>query len=159
MGRVGRLAGAILAESGGRWFLVGNPKGPLDLGGAGFEAAGVVVDAMRQPWIELRPTHAIALAAPVLRIDLEGEALARCLAERFLIERNGSVSDRLWRLVLQGERGPARGPSDDDDDDDDDDGDEEPTLRGEPGVIDARWLGLIPAPVWRLVRDTVLRCS
>jgi hypothetical protein len=26
------------------------------------------------------------------------------------------------------------------------------------GAVDARWLGEIPAPVWQIVRDTVLRC-
>ena len=37
MARVGRLAGAILAESHGHYFLVGNTKAPCDWRKAGFE--------------------------------------------------------------------------------------------------------------------------
>jgi hypothetical protein len=55
-----------------------------------------------------------------------------------VIERNGSVSERLWRLVLAGG---------------DPDAEDEPRER-----IDARWLGEMPSPIWRMIRDTVLRC-
>ena len=41
----------------------------------------------------------MAIGEPFLAMDVEGEALANVLAARFVIERNGSVSDRLWRLV------------------------------------------------------------
>jgi len=71
-------------------------------------------------------------------LDLEGEALARVLAERFIITRNGSVSERLWRLVIQ------CGRVDDED--------------TPAGAVDARWLGAMPAPMWQIVRDAVLRC-
>jgi hypothetical protein len=49
-----------------------------------------------------------------------------------VIERNGSVSERLWRLVLGD--APAE-------------------------VVDLRWLGQMPLQVWQVVRDTVLKCS
>lgn len=136
MARVGRLAGAILAESAGDFFLVGNTKEPCDFEAAGFDPPGEI-DALERRYIRLAPRRAIELAAPYLRLDLEGEALAALLAERLLIERNASVSDRLWRLLM------------------DPDGREEPS---DCEAVDARWLAEIPAPVWRIVRDTVLRC-
>ncbi|MGH2652490.1 MAG: precorrin-3B C(17)-methyltransferase, partial [Actinomycetota bacterium] len=59
------------------------------------------------------------------------------LARRFLIERNGSVSDRLWRLVIGADE-EGEGPEEDE--------------------IDAQWLAEVPNRVWEIVRDTVLRC-
>ena len=136
MARVGRIAGAILAETGGEFFLVGNTKEPCDFEAAGFESPGEI-DALERHYIRLAPRRAVELAAPYLRLDLEGEALAALLAERLLIERNASVSDRLWRLLID--------PS----------GQEE---LPEEEAVDARWLVEIPAPIWGIVRDTVLRC-
>jgi hypothetical protein len=139
MARVGRLAGAILAESGGRYFLVGNPKAPCDWEREGFASPGVV-DAMKQPYVRLeakRPTSEVAIGEPYLDVPLEGEALPALLAARFLIERNASVSDRLWRIVTNPEDAL------------------EPPARSS---IDARWLAEMPAPVWRIVRDSILRC-
>jgi len=136
MARVGRLAGALLAETGGEFFLVGNTKEPCDFEAAGFESPGEI-DALGRRYIRLAPRRAVELAAPYLRLDLEGEALAALLAERLLIERNASVSDRLWRLLID--------PS----------GQEE---LPEDEAVDARWLAEIPGPIWGIVRDTVLRC-
>ncbi|HUY26874.1 MAG TPA: hypothetical protein VMV27_05595 [Candidatus Binataceae bacterium] len=136
MARVGRIAGAILAETGGEFFLVGNTKEPCDFEAAGFDSPGEI-DALERRYIRLAPRRAVELAAPYLRLDLEGEALAALLAERLLIERNASVSDRLWQLLID--------PS----------GQEE--LPGDEAV-DARWLAEIPTPIWAIVRDTVLRC-
>ncbi|MBI3768381.1 MAG: precorrin-3B C(17)-methyltransferase [Deltaproteobacteria bacterium] len=136
MARVGRLAGAVLAETEGRLFLVGNPKEPCDFGARGFEDPGTI-DAIARPFVELRSRADVDIAPPCLTIAVEGEPLAELLADRFLIARNGSVSDRLWRLVIDPD---ASG--------------------GDPRdrVIDARWLGEMPAPVWRIIRDAVLRC-
>jgi hypothetical protein len=136
MARVGRIAGAILAETGGEFFLVGNTKEPCDFEAAGFESPGEI-DALERRYIRLAPRRAVELAAPYLRLELEGEALAALLAERLLIERNASVSDRLWQLLMD--------PS----------GQEE---LPEDEAVDARWLAEIPAPIWGIVRDTVLRC-
>ena len=136
MARVGRLAGAIVAETGGEFFLVGNTKEPCDFEAAGFESPGEI-DALERRYIRLAPRRAVELAAPYLRLELEGEALAALLAERLLIERNASVSDRLWQLLID--------PS----------GQEE---LPEDEAVDARWLAEIPAPIWGIVRDTVLRC-
>ena len=137
MALVGRLAGAILAETGGQFFLVGNPKEPCDFAVAGFEPPGVI-DAMERPFIRLSPLRPVQVPQPYLTMTVEGEALAQLLVDRFVIPRNGSVSDRLWRLVTdprQEHRAAAT------------------------GMIDARWLGEIPAEIWRIVRETVLKCS
>ena len=136
MARVGRLAGALLAETGGEFFLVGNTKEPCDFEAAGFESPGEI-DALERRYIRLAPRRAVELAAPYLRLELEGEALAALLAERLLIDRNASVSDRMWQLLMD-PTGQEELPEDE--------------------AVDARWLAEIPAPIWGIVRDTVLRC-
>ncbi len=136
MARAGRLAGAILAETGGKFFLIGNTKEPCDFEAAGFEPPGEI-DALKQPYIRLSARRSIEISPPCITLDLEGEALAAVLAERLLIERNGSVSDRLWRLLMD--------PSGQED-------------FPEDQVAYVRWLGEIPSPIWGIVRDAVLRC-
>jgi hypothetical protein len=136
MSRVARLAGALLVETQGRYFLVGNPKGPCDLAAAGFAPSAEPVDAMVRPWIELEPRGPIKLAAPVLDYGLDGLAAITKLADQLVIPRNASVSDRLWRLII--------GMIDD-----------EPV----PDVVDARWLSEAPERVWSIVRDAVLKCT
>jgi hypothetical protein len=136
MARVGRLAGAILAETGGKFFLIGNTKEPCDFNAAGFEPPEAI-DALKRPYIPLSMRRTVEISPPSLSLDLEGERLAAMLAERLLIERNGSVSERLWRLLMD--------PS----------GQEELPL-DQP--VDVRWLGEMPAPIWNIVRDAVLRC-
>jgi len=135
MARVGRLAGALIVESlvNGEsvWFLVGDTKVPCDWEAAGFKRPEER-DVQRVPWVRLSPTTP-SLEGACLRIELEGEPAARCIAERLLIARTGAVSERLWRLIVGEE------PS----------GDE----------LDARWLGETPIHVWDVVRDAVLRCS
>lgn len=135
MARVGRLAGAILAETGGDYFLIGNLKEPCDFAAVGFETPKEV-DAMKQAYIRLTVKHEALIACPYLIIDFEGEALARLLGERLLIERNGSVSERLWRLIM------------------------DPGGREEVSELptNAHWLAEVPAEIWQIVRDAVLRC-
>jgi hypothetical protein len=148
MARVGRLAGAILAETCGDYFLVGNAKQPCDWRAAGFEPP-VELDARVRPAVRLARCGTPVLAAPLLELDVEGEALARLLADRFVILRTGSVSERLWRLVIGGSDeldDPSSLPS-------------LPGLPGLPGAIAARWLGEIPPAIWQIVRDAVLRCT
>ena len=137
MGLVGRLAGAILAETEGQFFMVGNPKEPCDFAAAGFESPGAI-DALERPFIRLSPCRSVQVSEPYLTVDVEGEALARLLVDRFIIQRNGSVSDRLWRLVTNC-AGENRGVLD--------------------GRIEARWLAEIPPEIWHIVRETVLKCS
>ncbi len=136
MARVGRIAGAILAETGGRYFLVGNTKMPCDWARAGFEAPAEI-DAVKRPYLPLVARAPVDIGGVQLTLALEGEELANRLADLFVIRRTGSVSERLWRLVLGG--------SEEDDVPD-------------AGTIDARWLGEMPLRVWQVVQDTVLRC-
>ncbi len=137
MALVGRLAGAILAETEGQFFLVGNPKEPCDFAAVGFEPPGVI-NAMERPFVRLSPCRSVQVPQPNLTVDIEGEALARLLVDRFIIPRNGSVSDRLWRLITDPKQ-ENRAVID--------------------GNIDARWLGDIPTEIWRIVRETVLKCT
>ena len=137
MARAGRLAGAILVETKGAYFLVGNPKRPCAWAAAGFEPPGEL-DALARPFVRLGRSGTVDAPGPWLELELEGEEAAALLAARFLIERNGSVSDRLWRLVT-GAGGDTPEPAAD-------------------AVIDARWLGELPAPIWEIVRETVLKC-
>ena len=138
MARVGRLAGAIFVESDGAHFLVGNTKRPCDWTAAGFEPPGEV-DARARPFVRLRRSGPMDVPGPWLEIGVEGEEAAALLAARFLIERTGSVSDRLWRLVTgAGGEGP------------------EPAAGA---VLDARWLAAMPSNVWEIVRETVLKCT
>jgi hypothetical protein len=137
MALVGRLAGAILAETGGQFFLVGNPKEPCDFAAVGFECPGVI-NAMERPFIRLSPLRPVQIPQPSLTMTVEGEDLARLLVDRFVIQRNGSVSDRLWRLVTD--------PKQED-------------RAVSAGTIDAQWLGEIPTEIWHIVRETVLKCT
>ncbi len=145
MARVGRLAGALLAEtlfagSQTSYYLVGNTKEPCDWSAAGFEPPAI--DPSAASFVKMTALRPIELSTPHLTMNVEGEELARTLAQRFLVERNGSVSERLWRLIIH------RGVPEDDVPDD-----AEP-----PKVVDADCRGEIPAPLWNIVRDTVLRC-
>ncbi|XXZ13284.1 precorrin-3B C(17)-methyltransferase [Sorangium sp. So ce315] len=137
MARVGRLGGAILAETQGEYYLVGNTKAPVDFREAGFEPPDEV-ELVKGAYLRLKPLRQVKVQAPALLLDVEGEELAKRLVQRFVIDRNGSVSERLWRLVYSHDD-----PLDDA---------EAPVER------DARWLGHIPEPIWQLVRDNVLRC-
>lgn len=129
MAVIGRLAGALLVESGTEYWLVGDLKEPCDFAAHGFEPPGPT-SAKAQVCTRLRPVRAITLGPPLLRADttLEGAQLADLVARRFVIERNRSVSERLWRLVSD-------------------------------SAGDARWLLEVPDVVWQIVRDGVLKCS
>lgn len=137
MACVGRLAGAILVETEGQFFLVGNPKEPCDFAAVGFEPPGVI-NALERPFVRLSPRRPVQVPHPYVTVDVEGEALARLLVDRFVIPRNGSVSDRLWRLVTDPKQENRAVPD---------------------GSIDARWLGEIPTEIWHIVRETVLKCT
>jgi hypothetical protein len=136
MARIGRLAGALLVETRDAWWLVGNTKEPCDWHAHGFEAP-VEIDAVKRQYIRLERGDATPdIGEPHLVIEEDGEELARDVARRLLVDRNGSVSERLWRLVL-GVDDLERAPR---------------------GGVAARWLVEVPEPVWQVVRDSVLRC-
>lgn len=141
MSRVGRLAGALVVETGGAYYLVGNPKVPCDWRAHGFEPPGEL-DARVRPVVPLQRIAAgepaLAPGAPQLTLEIEGDAVPQLLAAQLVIPRTGSVSERLWRLVI-GESDESDAPI--------------------PDVIDARWLAELPPAIWSIVRDAVLRCS
>lgn len=135
MARLTRLSGALLLASKGAFYLIGETKEPCDFLANGFqtppelESGGVAFRAL----CGVGPkSHAEA----ALLLPLEGEACAKLLAQRLLIERNASVSERLWRLSF---------------------GLSEPDQEPE-GQLDAAWLVEVPEVVWGAVRDSVLRC-
>jgi hypothetical protein len=134
MARIARLAGALLAETEGRYYLVGDLKEPCDFARAGFEPPGEL-EAGTPAYRLLLALRPITLEPPVLTLKLEGERLAHRLADFLVIKRNGSVSERLWRLIIQ------------------------PELHEGQAEIDARWLGEVPRGIWQIVQDTVLRCT
>lgn len=140
MARVGRLAGALLLETklGGQpaWFLVGDTKVPCDWPAAGF-APPPQRDVIRDRYVQLEVRGAPALTGTTLSIALEGVEAAREIGERLTVSRNGSVSERLWALILG------------------DDEVEEPTGR----MIPCGWLCETPAAVWNVVREAVLKCT
>jgi hypothetical protein len=136
MARVGRLAGALLVHTREDYFMVGDTKEPCDFAAAGFDPPGEI-DMSSRRHLKLSPRREVKISPPCLNFDLEGEPLAKTLAERLLIDRNGSVSERLWRLVFD--------PSAED---------EVPA----DGIVGARWLTEMPAEIWAIIRDIVLRC-
>lgn len=144
LNRVSRLGGALLLDSGGHFFLVGDLKRPCDFAAAGFVAPPAPIDALARPFLPLTRLDGtdLAVAGPWLDVGdrVEGEALASLLSQRLVITRNGSVSDRLWRLILSPD------PEADD-------------IPPATAIIDARWLTEMPGPLWQIIRDTVLKCT
>jgi hypothetical protein len=133
--RAGRLAGAILLEASCNWFLIGNTKEPCDWKAAGFRIPPEV-DALRHPWIRLEGANNGMNAVLVFTSDVvDGSTLAETLARRFLIRRNGSVSERLWHIVT---------------------GQQDETDSVE--YTDATWLATVPDRVWDIVREVALKC-
>ncbi|MEM6671579.1 MAG: precorrin-3B C(17)-methyltransferase [Planctomycetota bacterium] len=141
MSTVARIGGALLLAAEDRTFVVGEPKRPIDWTSEGFERPEHVdspTTSDRIPWFELsrEPGSAVPRALqsePRLVFPLEGERACEALHERLTIRRNGSVSERLWDLVV--ESSPDAG-----------------------GALDAAWLAGVPLPVWEIVRDAVLTC-
>ncbi len=135
MAHIGRLAGAILAQSEDRFYLIGDCKVPCDFEAEGFMPPPADRQVLQQPYIALEALRAHSPKTPGLICELEGERLAQKLVDSFLIFRNGSVSERLWRYVMSQSR------------------------EKEAGLYDVNWLMQIPHGVWDMVRDQILRCS
>lgn len=135
MAKIGRIAGGLLLHSQDQYYLVGNTKEPCDWPAHGFEKP-VEIDALSRPVLPLVQLGEVAPVEPVVVERMEGEELGLLLAKRMLIVRNGSVSERLWRLLAQ----------------QDDEG------NFPPGPLSGDWLMEMPDRVWDIVRDTVLRC-
>ena len=133
MAHIGRLAGAIIVESEGNYYLLGDTKEPCDFQQYGFTAPDKERLVTEIPFIKLEGKLVGDFPTPNLQVPLEGEPLLKKLVTTFLIYRNGSVSERLWGLVL--ESSDLSQPS-----------------------IPAPWLATMPDDIWDVVRDTLLRC-
>jgi hypothetical protein len=119
--RIGRYAGAILIEHAHGQILVGNPKEPC-----------AVTETIEPPYT-LPLVDKLPLSGCALLVEHDNpRELSQIIAQKMVIQRNGSVSERLWRLV---------------------------TNQQSSGELRAQWLVDVPAHVWDVVRDTVLRCS
>ena len=71
---------------------------------------------------------------PFLDVPLEGDQLLKKCVSTFIIYRNGSVSERLWGLIMETA---------------------DPSLE----VNQIPWLATLPDDIWDIVRDSLLRCS
>jgi hypothetical protein len=103
---------------------------------AGF-AAPWERDVIRERFVQLEVQGTPSLTGTTLSIALEGVDAARAIGERLTVNRNGSVSERLWGLII-GE-----------------DEVEEPTGQ----IVPCAWLCEMPTAVWDVVRDAVLKCT
>jgi hypothetical protein len=138
-----RLAGALLLAGDGEYFLIGNTKEPCDWTAAGFEPP-VDGDATTLRVRCLKALGNVAQTAPDafwIQLD-EGssesiETVAEILANRLLIRRNASFSERLWRIVT----GAA----------------DVCPIDSSTGT-DLSWLMIMPEHVWEIVRETALKC-
>ncbi len=131
--RVTRLAGAILAETNGEYYLVGELKEPCDFSHYGFETPSESDPEKPVKYKKLKTSGDVSsVDGECLEMETQGEELAGLLFKRFVILRNYSVSDRLWRVVT--------------------------IEKKEDGKTDARWLEQMPDEVWEVVRESVLKC-
>lgn len=133
MAKVGRFYGAVLAESCGAFYIVGDLKVPADYAAAGFADPGEL-RPLENHFVRLDVTGSPQISCPYLTCDLEGEALAEKLFHRLVIKRNGSVSERLWDLIFEAEENEGQ------------------------EVIGADWLVQMPDELWEVIQDQVLRC-
>ena len=131
--KVYRLAGGILAETEGAYYLVGELKEPCHFDQIGFEKPADADPDQKPKFIKLNPIGEVAIPeGEYLEMETQGEKLAELLFKRFVILRNYSVSDRLWRAATAEKESSGR--------------------------VDARWLEELPEDVWDVVRDSLLRC-
>ena len=134
MAHIGRLAGAILVSTEGRHYLIGDCKVPCDFEAEGFMPPVADRNVLEQPYVAIEALRPVVFRDAVCLSQIEGERLAQRLVDSFLIFRNGSVSERLWRLVLAQSKKDAE------------------------GYYDVNWLMMMPHGIWDIVRDQVLRC-
>jgi len=133
LSKVTRLAGAILAETQGEYYLVGELKEPCDFSKHGFEKPKEPDAHHPVRYKKLQVIgHVILEDGEHLQMETRGEGLAELLFKRFVILRNLSVSDRLWRVVT--------------------------SHKDSEGKVDARWLEQMPDEVWEIVRESILKC-
>jgi hypothetical protein len=133
MAQIARLAGALLAHTDGRYYLIGDTTADCDFADVGFQAPSAPIDARKRLYIELKAVAPVPLEPTVISVSVEGSALVQLLVERML-DAGGAVSDELWSLIV--------GESEDTPD--------------VPGELEAEWFVQMPKRVWDVVREGVL---
>ena len=135
MAIITRLAGAYLAQTNHAYYMIGNTKSPCRFEDFGFEPPPRDTEAPDQPILPLLVAKDLSLpASESLEIPLEGDELLNRLVAFFMIARNGSMSERLWQLVIENGQ------------------------RNQAGHIDGRWLADIPEEAFAAIQDSVLSC-
>lgn len=119
--KIGRYAGSIVIDDGARQILVGNPKEPC-----------AVPDTLEAPFVRALDAPVPLSGCALVVEHADADALAKLISDKLVIQRNGSVSERLWRVI---------------------------TNQQASGELAAQWLVEIPMHVWNIVRDTMLKCS
>ncbi len=133
LSKITRLGGAILACTQGTYYLVGDLKEPCDFSRHGFETPEQIKSESKQAFIELKVIGPVTSDEEiVMTMETEGRALAELLFKRFIITRNCSVSERLWRVAICSKDADSK--------------------------VDARWLEQMPDEVWNVVRENILKC-
>ncbi|GIX43487.1 MAG: hypothetical protein KatS3mg129_3220 [Leptospiraceae bacterium] len=127
-----RLAGAILLKHNHTFYLIGNLKEPCNFNEYGFK--DTEVDPLKNPYITLNiidETKISLFKEPtfIIETNLSIEEVAKQLANKLLIKRNGSVSERLWNLIKDNQKNQ-----------------------------NITWLIEIPNEIWEIVRENVLKC-
>lgn len=137
MVKIGKLAGGLLARTGDDFYLVGELKVPCDWTAAGFQDPGEIA-ALERHYLKLTPLPGTnpEIAEPYLELssEISGDALGKLLYERMVIQRNASVSERIWDLIFDAEENEGR------------------------TVVNVDWLAEIPGEIWEIVRDQILTC-
>ena len=133
MAEISRLSGAILVRSEGNYYLVGDLKEPCNFKAKGFDDPGEIAP-LERPFLRLSVSGDPVISGRVIVVKTEGELLCRILSERFLIKRNGSVSNRLWDLIFDAKENAGK------------------------EIIHADWLVEMPSSIWEIVREEVLKC-
>lgn len=132
MTKLGRLHGAILIEIDNQYFLVGDLKEPADFEAAGFADPGEILP-LQNHFIALSVNGKIKISEHEFTCKQSGDEFLEKAFHRFVIKRNGSVSNRLWNLLLN-------------------------TQGRNVTVSDISWLFEMPDSVWEIVQDQILRC-
>ena len=136
-----RLGGAMIllhhAEHGQEAYMIGDKKEPCDFRIYGMDNPSER-DAKKMTFIQLKLLDkkiSPKVLYPAIRFHtlLTNKACASLLSRRFLIERNGMVSERLWTFVLS-------------------------SYPEEQEVVDCRWIIETPYSVWDVMRSTMLKC-
>lgn len=135
-----RVKGGLICHAHNEMYFIGHPKEPCKFVELGFADPGEIT-APKPAWVQLQPASGDTLPTlsdftdrALMSDTLSAKELADKMAELFMIERNGSISERLWGLMA------------------------EYSPRTDAGEVDGRWLSDTPVEVWDIVRDQVLRC-